>query len=432
MVFFLSCFSYILLVILVKEWIVCGNKALTGTIHIDGAKNALLAILPASILTKSIIKLENVTPLQDTYVMIDILKKLNVRVIYDGKSKMLIDARNVKNNDLLGEEMKKLRASYYFMGALLGLFKSANVLGPGGCKFSLRPIDIHLKMFDQLGFEYVINSDLYSFKKTKKINRVIEFSKVSVGATINAILSSVRINGEVKFINVAIEPEVEDLINFLNLSGANIHKNGKNLIIKGVKKMSGCTYAIMEDRIEAGTHLVIGACVGRNLEIIYHEKDKLEALINLLRKIGVKIVENNERLIVSKAEDIDDVNLIFDVYPSLPTDLQQPLSILLSKSKKISTLKDNIYPSRYTQVEDLNKMGFNMRIEDDRLIVYRSKNINGSNLVCRDLRGGASLVIAALLANGESKITNVEHIERGYYNLLNKLKKVGAKVYEKN
>lgn len=415
-----------------KEWIICGNRELTGTIKINGAKNSLLAVLPASILTKSIVRLENVTPLYDTYMMIEILKKLNVRVIYDGESKMIIDSRNIKNNALIGKEMKEIRASYYFMGVLLGMFKSASVLGPGGCKFSLRPVDIHLKMFNQLGFEHVINDDIYNFKKVRKTNKVIKFSKVSVGATINAILASVRINGSIKLVNVAMEPEVDDLINFLNLAGANIYRNNNELIIKGVKRLHGCDYKIMEDRIEAGTYLVIGACVGNNLKIVYHEKENLDALINLLKKMGVKIKVYDDCLLVSKIEDIENISLVFDIFPNLPTDLQQPLSILLSKSRDVSKLKDKVYPSRYTQIEDLNKMGFKMKMENDSLLVYRSKEIKGENVMCRDLRGGASLVVASLLASGETKIGNVEHIERGYYNLLNKLKKVGAKVYEKN
>lgn len=415
-----------------KEWLICGNKILSGTVKINGAKNALLPILIASIITKSVVYLDNVSPLKDTYVVIRILKKLNVRVLYDNKSKMIIDSRNVKNTTLICDEMKELRASYYFMGALLSMYKEIKISGPGGCKFASRPIDLHLHAFEKLGFSYSINESIYTFKKVNKSLKVVEFSKVSVGATINAILASCRINGVIRLVNVALEPEIDDLIDFLNKCGAVIRRVNDTIVIKGVKRFKGCEHKIIQDRIEAGTYLIIGACVGKNLIIEYENINHLKSLIDLLCKMNVEVKTFNNKIMVSKVDKIKDENLIFDVYPNLPTDLQQPLSILLTKCDGFCVLKDKIYPSRYTQIEDLTKMGFKMEIKKDCLYVYSSVDTNGNEVYCKDLRGGASLVVASLLTKGITTIKSVEHINRGYYDMINKLRKIGAIVYEKN
>lgn len=415
-----------------KEWVIEGNKVLNGEIKVEGSKNALLAIIPACIITKSIVKLTNVTPLFDTYVLIDILKELNVKVIYDNKSEMIIDSRNVINKDLISEKMKKIRASYYFMGALLSLFKNVKILGPGGCKFASRPIDLHLFAFEGLGCECRKEDNIYFFNKGKIKCRVIKFKKVSVGATVNAILASCRMRGNIKLINVALEPEIDDLIKFLNLCGANICRENNNIIVKGVSQLHGCEYKIMEDRIEAGTYLILGACTCNSLKIIYHEHENLIALIELMKKMNVNIKVDKDFLIVNRAESISDSNVVFDSYPSLATDLQQPLSILLTRSKSYSVLKDLVYPTRYTQLSDLNAMGFNMKVNEDCLYIYNSNKLTGKNVECKDLRGGVSLVIAGLISDKTTIVSNVNHIERGYFDIVNKLKKIGARIYEKD
>ena len=415
-----------------KEWVIDGGKELSGVIEVGGAKNSLVAILPACIVSKSIVKLSNVTPLFDTYVIIDILKKLNVRVIYDNKSKMIIDARNVKNCDLTSKEMTDIRASYYFMGALLSLYKNVSILGPGGCKFATRPIDLHLFAFECLGCKCEIEKGVYKFKKDKINNRIIKFSKVSVGATVNTILASCRIKGKVRLVNVALEPEIDDLITFLNKCGANIIREENDIVIKGVERLHGCEHEIMEDRIEAGTYLILGACIGNNLKIVYHESKYLSTLIELLQSMKVNIKIRNDYMIVNKCTNIENQKVVFDCYPNLATDLQQPLSILLTHTNRVSVLKDLVYPSRYTQIDDLNKMGFRMEVINECLYVYRSENLCGQRVSCKDLRGGMSLVIAGLIAKGETYISNVCHIERGYYNVISKLKRIGAKIYEKD
>lgn len=415
---------------MMREWIINGNRELRGEIKVEGAKNALLAILPSSIIVKGIVHLENVTPLKDTYKMINILKKLNVNVFYDNKSKMIIDSRNVKYKELEEEEIKEIRASYYCMGALLSLFKKAKIRGPGGCKLGSRPIDLHLFAFDKLGYKAIINNDIYEFKKTKLKTKTIIFKKASMGATINAILVSVRLKDTIKLVNASLEPEVDDLIRFLNKCGAKIIRKDNEIII-GYGKLKGCKYKIMYDRIEAGTYLILGACIGNNLKIIYNESEYLKSLIELLVKIGVDLKINKEHIIVNKIKKIDKLNLEFDYYPALPTDLQQPLSILMSKSEEC-VIKDKIFPARYTQIEELNKMGFKMEIRDKNLMIRYSDTIIGKEVSCKDLRGGVSLLIAGLIAKGETRITRIDYIERGYYNLINKIQKIGGIINEKN
>lgn len=416
----------------VREWQVYGNRVLSGSIKVEGAKNSLVAILPAAVLTKSIVELDNVTPIKDTYVLIEILKNLNVRVIYDNKSKMIIDSRYVKNVPLIDENMQKLRASYYFMGVLMSLYKKSTILGPGGCEFAARPINFHLDAFQKIGISYTYDGKVYNLKKNEKRNVTITFKKISVGATINLILACCRKKGITKLINVANEPEVDDLIDFLNSCGGNIKRQDNQIIIIGKNKLHGCKHSIIQDRIEAGTYLILGACVGKHLQIEYKNSRHLTTLIELLRNCGVDINVNDDCIEVSMVNEISDSFVECDVYPKIPTDLQQPLSILFTKTKKESILKDNVYPSRYTQIDDLTKMGFKMSVEGDFLRVCKSNKIKGKNITCRDLRGGASLIIAALIGDGVSIIRDVYHIERGYYDILNKLRKVGAIAYEKN
>ena len=416
---------------MLKEWIVRGSKELSGVIKVNGAKNSLLAILAASVVSKSIVSLENVTPLKDTYDMISILKKLNVRVIYDNKSKMIIDSRKIKNVRLDGEETKRIRASYYFMGALLSLFKNVNVIGPGGCNFASRPIDLHLFAFEQLGCKCRFDDEIYSFKKGNIKSRQVVFKKVSIGATINAILLASRMKGSIKLINVAMEPEVDDVINFLNKCGANIKRSDNEIIIKG-SKLHGCRYKIMDDRIEASTYLVLGACLGNNLKIMYKDSKYISELIEVLKRLNTKIDVYDDYILVNKSNGFISDKLIFDVYPRLATDIQQPLSIFMSKGEEYSMLKDRVYPSRYSQVEDLNSMGFDMHVKDNCLYVKKSNQLKGNTVTCKDLRGGMSLVMGALLIDDITKISNVYYIERGYYDLVNKLRGIGANIYEKN
>lgn len=405
-----------------------GGRELCGEVNVGGAKNSLVAIIVGAIITKSIVKLNNVIPIDDTYTLINILNKLNVITVYDDKSILYIDARKIKNIKLDNEDVMKMRASYYFMGSLLSLYKKVSIIGPGGCNFGDRPIDMHLYAFECLGYGCDINGNLYNIKKVGKKVKEINFNKKSVGATINAILASCKRKGKVVINNCALEPEIDDLIDFLNKCGCVIHRYRESIVICGVRKLHGCEYTIMSDRIEAGTFMIIGALLGNNLRINNVDINHVKSLTNVLKSIGVDVKENGNSVIVSAGNKYKGINVVVETYPGFPTDLQQPLTVLLSKCSGISSIKETIYPARLSHVESLNKMGAKIEIKDDLIIVNGERKFIKGNVSGKDLRGGISLVIAGLLAKGESKIDGVKYIKRGYSDLIYKLNNIGADI----
>lgn len=405
-----------------------GGNILSGEVSIGGAKNSLVALIPAAIITKSVVKLTNVVPIDDTYTLIAILERLNVSTLYDNKSVLYIDARKVKNVKLDIEEMMKMRASYYFMGALLSLYSNVKILGPGGCNFGERPIDLHLQAFSDLGISYKEQEGIYTFCKGEKINKEITFKMKSVGATINAIIASCKMKGNVIINNCALEPEVDDLINFLNNCGCKIKRDGESIVVKGATKLHGCEYKVMFDRIEAGTFLIIGALLGDNYKIKNIDLNCMKSVINTLKNIGVDVREIRNGLIINRAYNYNCQNIVVEPYPGFPTDLQQPLTVLLSTCNGISTIKETIYPARLSHIESLNSMNAQISIEDNIIKINGNRDFVNNDVDGKDLRGGISLVIAALLAKGESKIGGVKYIKRGYSDLINKLKKLGANI----
>lgn len=405
-----------------------GGNALRGEVKIGGAKNSLVALIVASIITKSIVKLENVKPIDDTYTLIKILNHLNVKTLYDDKDCLYIDSRNIRNVKLDGDEVMDMRASYYFMGALLSLYRNVDIIGPGGCNFGSRPIDLHLYAFECLGVSYSEEGNLYKFKKDNKSSNVINFEKKSVGATVNAILASCRGKGKVIINNCALEPEIDDLISFLNKCGCDIKRERESIVINRVSKLHGCNYKVMFDRIEAGTFMIIGGLLSSYLKIKNVDISCLENVISVLRKIGVNIKTDKDYLVVSKGQNYTPINLIVSPYPGFPTDLQQPLTVLLSTCNGESTIKETIYPARLSHIDSLNKMNANIDINDDQIIVRGKRVFKNGDVSGKDLRGGISLVIAALLAKGESKVSGVKYIRRGYSDLVYKLNKIGANI----
>lgn len=403
-----------------------GNNMLHGEISVGGAKNSLVALIPASIITKSVVKLTNVKPIDDTYTLIKILEKLNVKILYDDKDCLYIDARNIKNRKLDCEEVLKMRASYYFMGSLISLYKKVSVMGPGGCNFGERPIDLHLKAFECLGINYKLEDNLYYFNKNGINKKIISFEKKSVGATVNAILASCKTNSKIVIKNCALEPEIDDLINFLNECGCNITRENEDVIVNRCGKLHGCEYKVMSDRIEAGTFLIIGSLLGNNLKIDNVNPKHLYSLINVLKDIGVNLVINDNSVIVSKVDKYKSIDVTVNPYPGFPTDLQQPLSVLLCLCDGESSIKETIYPARLSHIDSLNEMGANINIKNELIVIEGNKKFYGKSVSGKDLRGGISLVIAALLASGESEIDGVKYIKRGYSDLVTKLKKIGA------
>lgn len=405
-----------------------GGRELSGEVDIGGAKNSLVAIIVASIITKSVVKLENIIPIDDTYTLINILNKLNVYTLYDDKSVLYIDARKIKNIKLDDDNVMKMRASYYFMGALLSLYKKVEVIGPGGCNFGDRPIDMHLYAFECLGCDCDVKDNLYNFKRLTKKVKEINFSKKSVGATINAILASCKRKGKVIINNCALEPEVDDLIYFLNKCGCDIHRYEESIIVNGVRKLHGCDYKVMSDRIEAGTFMIVGALLSNNLKINNIDVNHVRSLTYALRNIGVSVTEVGNSVVVSKGEKYKCIDIVVEPYPGFPTDLQQPLTVLLSRCSGTSSIKETIYPARLSHIESLNKMGADIEIKDDLIVVNGDRDFVGCNVSGKDLRGGISLVIGGLLAKGKSKIDGVKYIKRGYSDLIYKLNNIGADI----
>ena len=413
-----------------NTYLIRGNKTLTGNIKISGSKNALLPIIAGACITKSIITLNNIPPLEDTYSMIDILKYLNINVIYDNRGKMIIDARSIKNKRLDIEAVSKLRASYYFMGTLLALYKKVEIITPGGCKFMDRPIDLHLFAFDCLGITYKKDEQLYIFNKSKVKNKNIEFKKISVGATVNAILASVIGREKIRLINVAKEPEVDDLIDFLNKCGGDIKRKDNEIIINGVSNLHSCEYEIIDDRIEAQTYLIMGALLGNNLKIEYKNKKHISALIELFKEINVSIKECDKGYIVNKSDNIKNKDLSFDSYPSLASDIQPILAILFTRSKGESIFVDRVYPHRFTHIKSLVSMGYNMKVDNDKLIIRKNNCYLDSEVEAFDLRCGMSLVLGGLVSDKITKVSNTNYIKRGYCNLIDKIKGVGGAIEE--
>lgn len=405
-----------------------GGNLLSGEVSIGGAKNSLVALIPASIITRSIVKLENIIPIDDTYTLINILHKLNVKTLYDDRSCLYIDARSVKNIKLDSEDVSKMRASYYFMGALLSLYNNVSVLFPGGCNFGSRPIDLHLFAFSNLGVDYKEENGVYHFKKDKVRCKEFTFSNKSVGATINAILASCKGRETIKINNCSMEPEVDDLICFLNKCGCDITRAGEDILVRGVNELNGCEYEVMPDRIEAGTFMMVAGMLGSNIKIKNIKLDHIRNVCDVLKSIGVKIVEYNDYLIISRGRNYKGVDVVVAPYPNFPTDLQQPLTVLLSMCEGKSSIKETIYPTRLSHVDSLNKMNADINIKDDLILVNGNREFVGANVSGKDLRGGISLVLAALVAKGDSYIDGVKYIKRGYSDLVYKLRKLGANI----
>ena len=404
-----------------------GNK-LKGTIRISGAKNSTVALIPAAILSDDVVTICNVPDITDTDALADILKFLGVEVRRASES-IVIDSKIVENKPIPEQYAKKLRASYYFMGALLGKYKHVEISFPGGCSIGARPIDLHLKGFKSLGATITEKDDFYILdaKELKGANIYLDIA--SVGATINIMLAAVRAKGTTIIDNAAKEPEIVNIATFLNNMGARITGAGTSRIkIVGVDKLSGCFHEVIPDRIEAGTYTIIAALIGESVKIDNIIPEHLEALTSKLveMKSNIEIYEDYFKL--SMMDDYKSTNVKTLVYPGFPTDLQQPFTVLLTQCSGKSVVQETIWENRFMHVEQLNKMGANITVEGTRAFVVGKTPLKGTTVKATDLRAGAAMVCAALIADGETIITNAEHILRGYENIVEKLSDLGAKI----
>ena len=408
-----------------------GQRELSGTIRISGAKNSCVALIPAAILSDDEVTICNVPEITDTDALCEILESLNVGVKRASES-VVIDPSKMQNTEIKEEFSKKLRASYYFMGALLGKYKKAVMYFPGGCSIGARPINLHLKGFEALGAKVTNENNKYivEAEELKGANIYLDFA--SVGATINIMLAAVKAKGQTIIDNAAKEPEIVNVATFLNNMGAKITGAGTSTIkIEGVEKLHGCFHEVIPDRIEAGTYIIIGALCGSRLKIDNIIPEHVDSLLSKLQEIGVNLEIGSDYVIVSKEEITKPTNIKTSVYPGFPTDLQQPFTVLLTQCSGKSKVEETIWENRFMHIAYLNQLGADITIKNQTATIIGPTKLKGTSVVATDLRAGAAMVAAALIAEGKTTITNVEHILRGYENIVSKLKDVGAKIESK-
>lgn len=405
-----------------------GGKELKGTIKISGAKNSAVALVPASLLSDGIVTIDNVPNISDIDALNEILEYLGAKVKRED-NKMIIDQTNIENKEIPEAKAKKLRASYYFMSALLGKYKHVEMYFPGGCSIGARPIDQTLKGYRALGAEVIEEGNKFIITAKELIGNEVSLDMPSVGATINTILAAVKAKGTTTILNAAKEPEIVNVATFLNNMGANISGAGTSeIIIKGVSKLGDGFAEIIPDRIEAGTYVIAGALVGNKLKIENIIPNHIESLTSKLKEMNVPIEIYDDYLIVSKPNIMKNVTIKTLGYPGFPTDLQQPMTTLLIGCNGKSTLEETIYENRFQNVPFLNEMGADIIIDKRKIYINGPKNLIGKEVVATDLRAGACLVLAGLKASGTTIIKDVEHILRGYENIIEKLKNVGADI----
>lgn len=411
-----------------KQLIIEGQKELTGEIKISGAKNSVVALIPAAILSDEEVTLYNVPNISDTNALIDIIELLNGKVDYKNEI-MKIDTHNIENKVVPENLSKKLRASYYFMGALLAKFKYAEIYFPGGCNIGSRPIDFHINGFKKLGAEVTIEGNKYIFKAEKLKGARIYLDFASVGATINIMLAAVKAEGTTYISNAAKEPEIVNIATLLNNMGAKITGAGTSEIkIEGVKKLGKGVVDVIPDRIEAGTYTIIGALLGKNLKITGIIEDHIDALLSKLKEMGVPIEVENGKLTISRPEEYKAINVKTLVFPGFATDLGQPMSVLLTQANGMSIFEETIYENRMGHIKYLQKMGANIRVNDRTAIIVGKTPLKGEEVTATDLRAGAAMVIAGLIAKGTTTVNEIDHILRGYENIVEKLTGAGANI----
>lgn len=411
-----------------EKILIDGNHTLTGTIKVSGAKNSAVALVPASLLADNKVTIDNIPNISDIDALNEILEYLGAKVERKDET-MEIDPSTVENKAIPEDHAKKLRASYYFMGAMLGKYKKAEMYFPGGCSIGARPIDLHLKGFEELGATVTSEGNKYIIEAEELVGTNIYLDFASVGATINIMLAAVKATGTTIIENAAKEPEIVNVATFLNQMGAKITGAGTSEIkIKGVKSLHGCYTEVIPDRIEAGTYVIAGALVGDNLKIDNIIPDHIEALLLKLKEMKVNMKVGKDNIVISKTDNLRKVNVHTQVFPGFPTDLQQPLTTLLTQCNGVSILEENIYENRFQNVPYLNDMGASIKIDEKLLLITGPTKLEGKEVEATDLRAGACLVLAGLAATGQTKITNIKYILRGYENIIEKLTNVGAHI----
>jgi UDP-N-acetylglucosamine 1-carboxyvinyltransferase len=411
-----------------------GGYPLEGTVHISGAKNSAVALIPATILAESTVTIEGLPNISDVRILRDLLEEIGGEAHLDENQSLTVNPENMIAMPLPNGKVKKLRASYYLMGAMLGRFKKAVIGLPGGCNLGPRPIDQHIKGFEALGAKVTNEQGAIYLRADELVGARIYLDVVSVGATINIMLAAVRAKGQTIIENAAKEPEIIDVATLLTSMGAKIKGAGTDVIrIDGVEKMHGCRHSIIPDRIEAGTYMILAASMGQQVLLDNVIPLHLESLIAKLREMGVFIETKDDQVLIYRGKDpLKSVDIKTLVYPGFPTDLQQPFTSLLTSSEGTSIVTDTIYSARFKHIDELRRMGANVKVEGRSAIINGPAKLEGAKVKASDLRAGAALVVAGLIAEGVTEISGLEHIDRGYESLVDKLKGLGAKVWREN
>lgn len=417
-----------------EKLIINGGAKLFGEVEISGAKNAAVAILPAAIMVgEGISVIENIPNIDDVHCLERIIESIGGKIEKKGSTYSL-DCTGELNVVADTEDVRKMRASYYLVGALLGRYKSAKVELPGGCAIGVRPMDQHIKGFEALGAKVTMDHGSISAQADKLVGANIFFDVVSVGATINVMLAATLAEGQTVLENVAREPHVVDVANFLNTMGADIKGAGTDVIrINGVEKLQGCTYSVIPDQIEAGTYMIATAACGGRVTIKNIIPKHMESISAKLEEMGVLVEELDDSLVISsEPEKLIACNIKTSPYPGFPTDVQQPMSVLMSIAKGRSIINESIWESRFKHMDELKKMGASVLVEGRTAIIEGVEKLSGANVRATDLRAGAAMVIAGLIAEGRTEISDIEHIYRGYPDIEKKFKALGADIQVEN
>lgn len=416
-----------------EKFVIHGGRPLKGEVNISGAKNAVVAILPATILAQDVCRIENIPDISDVRMMVRILQQVGAKVTYIDDNTLEIDTTSVNSYIVSHELTKYLRASYYLIGALLGRYSRARVAMPGGCDFGVRPIDQHIKGFEFLGAEVSIENAMVDAKAEYLTGSSIYMDVVSVGATINIMLAAVKARGLTVIENAAKEPHIVDLANFLNSMGADVRGAGTDVIkIHGVSEMHGCNYSIIPDQIEAGTYMVAAAATKGDVMINNVIPKHLESITAKLEECGIEVTEYDDALRVRYVGAINKCNVKTMPHPGFPTDMQPQMAVLLTIADGTSIVSESVWDSRFRYVAQLSRMGANIQVDGKLAVIEGVQGLTGAPIKADDLRAGAAMLIAGMVASGETEVENITHIDRGYEKVVEKFSALGADIERRN
>jgi UDP-N-acetylglucosamine 1-carboxyvinyltransferase len=413
-----------------EKIVINGRKELHGEVYVSGAKNAAVAVVPAALLIEGKCRIENLPDIKDTRVLEEALKQLGADVTYEDRNTISIDCSGINSYQASYEMIKSMRASYYLLGALLGRFGKAEVALPGGCDFGYRPMDQHIKGFEAMGASVVIEHGMVKLSAERLVGCPVYLDVVSVGATINLMLAAVKAEGTTVIENAAKEPHVVDVANFLNASGANIKGAGTDVIkIKGVSDLKrSAVHSIIPDMVEAGTFMIAAAATQGDVTVKNVIPKHMESLSAKLVEMNVKIIEGEDWIRVIGGNEIHRANIKTLPYPGFATDLHPPATVLLCLAKGSSTITEGIWPQRFQYADELKRMGAKIKVEGSLAIVEGPSGLSGAHVNAIDLRAGAAVVIAGLIAEGITEVHNIKYIDRGYEDFVGKLQKLGADI----